>query len=129
MKPDSIWDQNFHLLQDGIKNVVIPNISVPRAIFVIFCARKDTEYEKWVMELSVYWPIYTKEKTIGSMGPGYPPLSLFNKSIVVILNINGAKAIVYYSVITTTLNLSDDKWKLAEHKLYTPIIEIIPSMW
>ena len=64
-----------------------------RAIFPLFYNNQDTEYETYEIEVSVAGPIFTPKNIKGSMVQQYPFPTRWEKNIVVVLHIFGARAI------------------------------------
>ena len=103
------------LYRIGKKIVVILHIYGALAIFLLFCNHKDSEFESRDMEF-VQLDQYLPEKYLkGSMGQQYPHFTRWEKNIVEILHIYGARA-----VLLLFYNNQDTEYKSRE-------IEIVVS--
>ena len=64
------------------------------------------------MEIGVAGPILAQKKHQNPHGTKTPMLYKMGVNIVVIIDIYGARAISHYFMITKTLNLTNEGWKL-----------------
>ena len=63
------------------------------AIFLLFCTHQDNESESREMEIGVSGPIFTYLNIKGSMGQRYAYSTKWEKNVLAIIYIYGARAI------------------------------------
>ena len=73
--------------------LVFLHIYGDRVLFLVFCDYQDTESESCEIEIGVTGPIFTKKNTKGSLVLRYPYPTRWEKTIVSIHRIYGARAI------------------------------------
>ena len=74
--------------------MLILHIYEVRAIFLLFCGHKDTEYESLGMEIVVAGPICNHKNIKGSILQLYPYSKRWEQTIVAFLYNYGARAII-----------------------------------
>ena len=100
--------------------VVILHVYGALVIFILFYDDQDTESGSREMKIGVSGQIFTQKNVKVSLGKPYPYPKIWDKSIVVIIHLHGARAMFYYFMVTKTPNLSHLKYKLVYLDQYPP---------
>ena len=87
-----ILENDINTINMGKNIVAIIHNYRDRAISLLYCNHRDTEYDLWEMEIGVAWPIYNQKNIKATMGQQYSDPTRQDTYIVANIHIYGARA-------------------------------------